>query len=94
MQRMAAMAVQAKDLGGLGSASGGTPSDGCTSGIKNGREALKSGMENRSGARAAPQQAMPAAGPQQSLPQPMGNGDLAPPACGRAAFVTARAALV
>ena len=92
---MTAMAVQAKDLGGLGSASGGTPCDGGTSGVKNDSEAFKSGMNHRSGARAAPQQAMPAAPPQQSLPQPMSNGGLTPAECGRvAAFATATDAAV
>ena len=57
------------DLGGLGNASGGSPGNGGARGIASDAETCNSGIQNGSGASAAPQQAMPAASPQQLPPQ-------------------------
>ena len=57
------------DLGGLGNASGGSPGNGGARGIASDVETCNSGIQNGSGASAAPQQAMPAASPQQLPPQ-------------------------
>jgi hypothetical protein len=59
---------QATDLGGLGNASGGRPGNGGARGIPSCADIRRSGIQNDSGASAAPQQAMPAPPPQQLLP--------------------------
>jgi hypothetical protein len=48
------------DLGGFGNASGGRPGKGGARGIPSCADACRSGIQNDSGASAAPQQAMPA----------------------------------
>jgi hypothetical protein len=73
MQRTARDAtVQAKDLGGFGKVLGGMPGKGGTCRITNRTGALKNGSQYASAARAAPQQAIPAALPQQWLAQSVG----------------------
>jgi hypothetical protein len=57
--------VQAKDLGGLGSASGGRPRNGGMLQITKSAETWKGGKKQASGASAAPQQDIPAAPQQQ-----------------------------
>src|ERR1700737_1542271 len=98
-QRMATDAkVQAKDLGGLGSASGEMPRGGGASRSRKGSEVVKSGMKHGSAARAAPQQAIPAAPPQQWPPQsvntPTATGPEARAVLGAVTFATGTAAFL
>src|SRR4051794_15510638 len=61
--------IQAKDLGGFGGVSGGSPAGGRTRGSKNRSEKLTNGSALKPSTSTAPQQAMPATPPQQWLAQ-------------------------
>src|SRR5262245_49212606 len=72
--------AQARDLGGFGKASGGSPDGGRSCGMTNGTDVRNNSTQIRSGASAAPQQAIPAEPPQQWLAQSKAALPIAPAA--------------